>query len=422
MIEQIVDLHIHSKYARACSPQLELLAIAKACEQKGIQIVSTGDFTHPKWMEHIEDNLAEIGTSGLLELRDKSSLTKFILGTEISVVYKHTGATRRLHLLVFAPSLATARQFIEALEGRGVNLRSDGRPIMGISAKEIVAICMSIDSRMMVIPAHAWTPWYAVFGSKSGYNNLEECFEELTPEIFAIETGLSSDPTMNHRVRQLDNIALISNSDAHSLDKLGREANVFGFESEKEISYNEIRRILKTGDRKKFLYTIEFYPEEGMYHFDGHRDCGISLSPEQTKKAKGICAKCKKKLTIGVLYRVNELADRAEKDKSNNFVPHKYCVPLKEIIASAFVVGVGSKRVEAEYDRLIKSIGSEFFILLYADAKKIDAVVSDKKITLGIQNVREEKVTATPGYDGIYGKIDVLAGIKYTGAKQSTLL
>ena len=432
MIEQITDLHIHSKYARACSKELELPAIAKACEQKGIQIVSTGDFTHPLWFKNIENELEEVGKSGLFRLRRDLSpalssaeerganKTWFILGTEITVVYKHKDATRRLHLLIYAPSLAAARQFNQALEGRGANIHSDGRPIMGIPAKEIVTICKAIDPAMMVIPAHAWTPWFAVFGSKSGYNSLEECFEDLTPKIFAIETGLSSDPTMNRRLSALDNITLISNSDAHSLPNLGREANVFGFESEKEITYAEIRRILKEGDRKKFLYTIEFYPEEGMYHFDGHRDCGVSLSPEQTKRVKGICPKCKKKLTIGVLYRVDELADRAEIPKK--FIPHKYIVPLREIIAASFDVGVGSKKVAAEYARLLSALGSEFYILLQADSVKIEAAASSKNIALGIQNVRENKVIPTPGYDGVYGRVDVFAGAKYEGPKQSVFL
>lgn len=422
MIEKILDLHIHSKYARACSKELTLPAIAEACVRKGIQIVSTGDFTHPLWSKSIEEELEEVGTSGLFRLKEGSSPTRFIIGAEISVVYKHAGAVRRLHLLIYAPSLMAARQFIGALEERGANLKADGRPIMGIPAKEIVAICQAIDPAMMVIPAHAWTPWFAVFGSKSGYNSLEECFEELTPAIFAIETGLSSDPPMNRRLSALDNITLISNSDAHSLGNLGREANVFGFENEEEITYAEIRRVLKEGDRKFFLYTIEFYPEEGMYHFDGHRDCGVSFSPEQTKRAKGICPKCKKKLTIGVLYRVNELADRADKAVAEKFIPHQYIVPLREIIAAVFGVGVGSKKVAAEHNRLLSLLGSEFFILLQAEISKIEDAASNKNIALGIQNVRRNKVIPTPGYDGVYGKVDVFSGIKYGGPKQSTLL
>lgn len=418
MLEQILDLHIHSKYARACSPQLELPTIAKACERKGIQIVSTGDFTHPLWFKSIEDELEEIGASGLLRLKDGSSPTRFVIGTEISVVYKHKDKTRRLHLLIYAPNLSAARAFIAALEERGVNLKSDGRPIMGLAAQEIVKICLSIDPRMMVIPAHAWTPWFAVFGSKSGYDSLEECFESYTPQIFAIETGLSSDPPMNHRLSALDSIVLISNSDAHSLENLGREANVMQFENEAAVSYDEIRRILKERDATKFLYTIEFYPEEGMYHFDGHRDCRVSLSPEQTKKLKGICPVCKKPLTIGVLYRVESLADRSADKIPASFIPHRNIVPLREIIASCFGVGKGSKKVAAEYDHLLTVLGSEFFILLHAEIATIAQAASDKNIALGIQNVRENKVIPVPGYDGVYGTVDAFPGVKYKGPKQ----
>src|SRR3989339_1456027 len=339
MIKQIIDLHIHSKYSRACSPELELPKIALACQQKGIDIVATGDFTHPVWFQHIKDYLEEI-KPGIYELKSKSvesyklqdlsyekKKTKFILSTEIACIYKHRDKCRRLHLVILAPSIECVEKFNNELEKRGVNLKSDGRPIMGLSAKEVLKIMFSIDERMMMIPAHAWTPWFAVFGSKSGYDSLEECFEELTPHIRAIETGLSSDPTMNHRLSQLDNITLVSNSDAHSLDKLGREANVFQFQDEKCITYLEIKKIIETGDKKKFLYTIEFYPEEGMYHFDGHRLCKVCLTPKQTKKEKFICPKCKKKLTVGVLHRVDDLADREEKkNQTEKFILHKNIV------------------------------------------------------------------------------------------------
>lgn len=433
MIEQILDLHTHSRYARACSPQLTLANIAKACEEKGIQIVSTGDFTHPQWFASIEQELEEIGETGLFQLkRDLSltlssaeareaSVTKFIIGAEISCVYKHREKTRRLHLLIYAPSIVAAQAFNTTLEGRGANIHSDGRPIMGINAKEIVQICKNIDERMMVIPAHAWTPWFAVFGSKSGYDSLEECFEELAPEIFAIETGLSSDPTMNRRLKSLDHITLVSNSDAHSLGNLGREANVFQFSSEADITYDEVRRILKTGDKKKFLYTIEFYPEEGMYHFDGHRDCKVNLAPTATKKLKGICPVCKRPLTIGVLYRVDSLADRSEAKIPDTFIPHRYAVPLREIVAKSFDVGVGSKRVANEYQNLLQKLGSEFSILLHLPIAQIEKAASDLSIPLGIKNMREGKLTVTPGYDGVYGVVDLFSGKKHAGPKQSRL-
>ncbi|MSU75121.1 MAG: DNA helicase UvrD [Candidatus Magasanikbacteria bacterium] len=466
-MEVVADLHIHSKYARACSPLLELPAIAKACGEKGVGIVSTGDFTHPKWMEHLEENLEEIGKSGLYQLssrpqegslaqshiilseaknlvgqsneldsfgaslRTGSSLrlrmtmstpVRFIVGTEISCIYKHKEKVRRLHLLIYAPNLAVAKRFNQALLDYGANLHADGRPIIGITGKEIVKMCLDIDPRMMVIPAHAWTPWFAVFGSKSGYDSLEECFEELTPEIFAIETGLSSDPPMNRRLTNLDNITLVSNSDAHSLDNLGREANVFAFENEKDITYDEIRRILKTGDKKKFLYTIEFYPEEGMYHYDGHRDCKFSCTPAETKRNKGICPVCKKKVTVGVLYRVDELSDRSE-DKiiQENFIPHKYIVPLREIISACLGVGKKSKAVEVEYRRLVPALGNEFEILLYKDIQDIEQAVNDKNIALGIQHMRAGKVKIVPGFDGQYGVVDPFPLSKPAGTKQPRL-
>jgi uncharacterized protein (TIGR00375 family) len=422
MIEKIIDLHVHSKYSRACSKNLELPLIASACEKKGIDIVSTGDFTHPLWFKHSEENLVE-DTEGIYKLKDSESKTRFILGTEISCIYKHKDKTRRLHLLLFAPNLEVVKKFNTVLETRGVNIRSDGRPIMGLSGKEILNICLEIDERMMVIPAHAWTPWFAVFGSKSGYDSLEDCFEELTPYIKVIETGLSSDPPMNHRLSRLDNITLISNSDAHGLDNLGREANVFGFNSEEEITYDEIRRIMYEGDKQKFLYTIEFYPEEGKYHVDGHVACGVKLEPIETKKEKGLCPKCKKPLTIGVLHRVDDLADRSLSEiPQPEFIPHKYIVPLREIIAQIFEVGVSSKKVMAEYEHLLLTIGSEFYILLHASLEDIAKQASDPQVALAIQNMRTGNVSMEPGYDGIFGTVDVLGGRRIPKPTQTQLL
>lgn len=396
-------------YARACSPLLELPAIANACEQKGINICATGDFTHPAWFKHIQTELKEIKDTGLYELKNHQSATKFILATEISCVYKHKEKVRRVHLMLIAPSIEAVKQFDTFLTKRGVNLHSDGRPIMGLSAKEILQIILAIDPRFVMIPAHAWTPWFAVFGSKSGYDSLEECFEELTPHIFAIETGLSSDPVMNRRLKQLDNIALVSNSDAHSLDNLGREANVFAFGKESDITFDGLMNCIKSNDKSRFLYTIEFYPEEGMYYADGHRACNVSMLPKETKKNKKICPKCKKELTIGVLYRVDSLADRVEKEiPSENFIPHKYIVPLREIIAEAFGVGVKSKKVEIEYKKMITAIGNDFYILLDASLNEIKKFVSDKNILTGIANMRAGKVKKVPGFDGEYGKIKTI--------------
>jgi len=425
MLEKIIDLHIHSKYSRACSGQLELPKIATACVQKGVDICATGDYTHPGWFAHIKEALEEVEKSGLYKLKNatgKEANIRFILSTEVSCIYKHKDKTRRLHHVILAPNISAVEKLIQELEKRHINIHSDGRPIMGLKSKELLQILLDIDLRFFLIPAHAWTPWFAIFGSKSGYDSIEECFEELAPHIRAIETGLSSDPTMNHRLSALDNITLVSNSDAHSLDKIGREANVFGFEKETDISYDEIIKIIKTGDRKRFLYTIEFYPEEGKYHADGHLSCEVCLLPNETKKLHKICPRCKKELTIGVLSRIDDLADRTEKEiKPEKFIPHKYIVPLREVIASIFEVGPSSKKVAREYDNLIKNLGSEFFILLKADINKIEQVANDKNIALAITNMRAGKVQVSPGYDGKFGLVKVIFDKKFKPA-QSRLI
>lgn len=407
MHKKILDLHIHSKYSRACSRDLELPQIAAACDKKGINICATGDFTHPMWLSHIKDSLAE-DNQGLFKLKNSLSESRFILSTEVSCIYKHKDATRRLHLVILAPNIGAVEKFNCALEGRGANLRSDGRPILGMSGKAILEMLLGIDDRFMLIPAHAWTPWFSIFGSKSGYDKIEDCFEELTPHVRALETGLSSDPTMNHLWSALDNYTLISNSDAHSLNKLGREANVMAFENEAEISFDEITRILKEGDRKKFLFTIEFFPEEGKYHYDGHAACRICFSPAETKKENFLCPKCKKKLTVGVLHRVMELSDREEKNiPADKFIPHRYLVPLSEIVGFVFKVGDKSKKVQTECDRLIKKFGSEFNLLLDAAIDEIKKEASESGIALAIGNIRQGKIKIFPGYDGIFGKIDL---------------
>lgn len=406
MLKKIIDLHIHSKYSRACSKDLELPKIAKACETKGIDIVVTGDFTHPGWFKHMEEMLVE-DTAGIYKLKDNSSKTRFIIGTEVASIRKHKDKTRRIHLLLFTPNLATAQKFNEKLENDGFNLHSDGRPILGLTSKEILGVMLGIDERMVMIPAHAWTPWFGIFGSKGGYDTLEEAFEELTPNIFAIETGLSSDPAMNWRLSKLDNITLVSNSDAHSLQKLGREANVLEFDNDSSVTYDEIIRVLREKDRKKFKYTIEFYPEEGKYHYDGHRDCKFICSPEETKKLKGICPKCKRLLTIGVMNRVFELADRTDEEaQSIKSIPYKSLVPLIEIISSVFEVGTASKRVQEMYQVMTEKIGNEFDILLNAPLQKIQGV-SSKEIANAIDRVRKGNISILPGYDGEFGVVKV---------------
>jgi len=444
-MRQILDLHIHSKYSRACSRDLDLPNIARVCAILGIDIVATGDFTHPLWFKHIKESLEEcqegvyklkekfLCPEGIDELKEKPFLDpsfqgggrgksiKFILGTELSCIKKHKDKTRRIHVCIYAPNIKVVEKFNQKLESLGFNLKSDGRPILGLTVKELLTIMLGVDSRMQMIPAHAWTPWFAIFGSKGGYDSLDEAFEELTPHIHAIETGLSSDPAMNWRLSKLDNITLISNSDAHSTSKLGREANVFEFENEKEITYTEIFRIINEGDRKKFKYTIEFYPEEGKYHADGCANCHFSCTPVETKRLKGICPKCKRKFTVGVLSRIEELADRNGKEikEITNKISYKSLVPLPEIIADVFSCGVNTKKVKVVYDNLIENLGAEFDILLDVSLNDIEKF-SNADIAGAVKRVRAGNIYVVPGYDGIFGTVKVFTNNNNT-IKQTKL-
>jgi uncharacterized protein (TIGR00375 family) len=406
-LEMILDLHTHSRYSRACSKDLTIPLIAKTCEIRGIDIVSAGDFTHPAWFNHLKETLVETAP-GIYQLRDNESKTKFILGTEVASIKKDGDRLRRVHHLLFAPSLESVEKFNKKLVELGCNIRSDGRPILGLTSRQILETLLEIDERMFMVPAHAWTPWFGIFGSKGGYDSLNEAFGDLTPYIRAIETGLSSDPLMNWRVPMVDGLTLISNSDAHSAAKLGREANVFAFADNSDITYDEIRRIIQSGDKQKFLYTIEFYPEEGMYHLDGHRDCGFSCAPSETKKYDNLCPRCGKVMTLGVLHRIDALATRTEEEaRKGDRVPYKSLVPLIEIIAAVCGVGVHSKRVQSSYHDLIKKFGNEFAILLHVDSARI-AQEASPEIAHAIQRVRTGAITIKPGYDGAYGVVTII--------------
>jgi len=394
-MKQVLDLHIHSKYSRACSPKLTLENIAKTCEVKGVDIISTGDFTHPLWFKEIDSKLEEINNSGLYKLKNSDLKTKFILGTEVSLVYKDKGKTRRIHLVLHAPNIQAVRDLNDKLADR-FNLRSDGRPILGISAPKFCALCFSVSKDFLIYPAHIWTPWYSVFGSKSGFDSLSDCFDEYTDKIYAIETGLSSDPEMNWRLSALDNLSVLSSSDAHSLDNLGREATVMNFDG--EVTYQKIYSNIK--NQKNIELTLEFYPEEGMYHFDGHRDCNFSCAPSKNL----LCPVCHKPLTIGVASRVEVLADRSLGKKSPKAVPFKKIIELDKIIAE--VLGVKSrqsKKVKEEYNRLISSFGSELFILLELDLKKIKS----HRLAEAISKMRLGDLEIKPGFDGQYGQIKI---------------
>jgi DNA helicase II / ATP-dependent DNA helicase PcrA len=461
-MKQILDLHIHSKYSRACSPQLTLANIDATCRTKGIDVVATGDFTYPLWFKSIKEELEEVEDGGLYRLRSGTtvthpalqpslslrrtcraplshlriasageargdSLVKFILSTEVALIYKDGGPhARRIHLVVMAPNIAAAEKLNNYLDKK-FNIRSDGRPILGMSAPDLVKICLDIHPQFLIYPAHIWTPWFSVFGSKSGFDKMEECFREQTKNIYAYETGLSSDPEMNWRLSALDDLTLLSNSDAHSLANLGRECNVFDLQ---DFSYEEIYGIIKNKDIKKIEKTIEFYPEEGMYHFDGHSSCGISFTPAETKKHQGICPVCKKPLVIGVLNRVEELADRPPSTSlraGEEFRPKKSysyikLVELDKIIAEA--LGVKSRtstKVKNEYDKLINNFGPELFILMDLPLKEMESKVNPLIIE-GIKRVREGKLSIKPGFDGQYGEIRIFSEKEKAVGKAQTKL
>ncbi len=399
----ITDFHLHSKWSRACSKELTIRNIAKFCERKGIQFVGTSDFTHPAWRKEIGQELEEVA-SGTFALKGGGSPTRFLLATEISCIYKRHGKTRRVHNLVLLSSLAAVDALIARLNQRGCNLKSDGRPIIGLDSEDLLKMVLDIDARGMLIPAHAWTPWFAVFGSQSGFDSLQECFGDFTKHIPAIETGLSSDPKMNWRLSQLDPVFLVSNSDAHSLDKLGREANVFEMS---EPRYDELRDILVQHDEKRFIETIEFFPEEGKYHVDGHRACRFWCLPEETKKIKGVCPKCGKPLVIGVLNRIDAIADRpVDPPQPPRSVPFRSIIPLQEIVANVLDLGVGAKAVKRELDLLLADRRSEFAVLLDIPENEL-ARITSPEIVEGICRVRAGRVKIQPGYDGEFGVISV---------------
>ncbi len=401
----IADLHIHSKYSRATSKEMEIEALAKWAELKGIDLLATADFTHPTYFAELKKNLEPEGNGLFVLKKDKSASggknVHFILSTEVNNIYHQGGRLRKIHNVIFAPSFEIVEKINKCLSPLG-KLHSDGRPTFTFPAKDLIKMILGISDECLFVPAHAWTPWFSLFGANSGFDSIEECFGEYSKYIYAIETGLSSDPRMNWRLSRLDNITLISNSDAHSPLKLGREANVFDC----ELSYDEIIKAIKNKDKKRFLFTIEFFPEEGKYHFDGHRNCGVLSSPSETKKNKGLCPVCHRKLTVGVLNRVEQLADRPEGFVPDNAIPYKNLIPLMEIIAEALGQGTETKGVENEYKRMIQAFGSEFKILLDLPAEELSKNASPK-IVEGIKRVREGNLNIIPGYDGVYGKISI---------------
>jgi uncharacterized protein (TIGR00375 family) len=404
----IADLHIHSKHSRATSKDMSPEAIWKWAQIKGIRVVGTGDITHPGWLKELSEKIEPTG-NGLFKLKEEyepngvpescKGEVSFILSAEISSIYRKNDKTRKVHSLILVPDFSDAARINLVLSRIG-NLNADGRPILGLDALELLKIVMDVSPSAVFIPAHAWTPHFSVFGAVSGFDSLEECFEDHATSIYAIETGLSSDPAMNWRLSALDNITLVSNSDAHSPAKMGREANIFN----SDISYQSIMNALKT--RQGFLGTIEFFPEEGKYHYDGHRTCGMSLSPEETIRQGYLCPKCGKRVTVGVLHRVEKLADRPSGYKPKGAPPYYSLIPLAEVIAETIGVGVASKAVDREFQRLIRGLGNEFSILMDAPIHDIEQV-SSRLIGEGIDRMRSGNIYVAPGYDGEYGKIKI---------------
>lgn len=409
----IADFHVHSKYSRATSRDMSPESIWRWAQLKGINVIGTGDFTHPQWFKELREKLEPAG-NGLfllkkgLPLNDVYSSCRadvfFILTAEISCIYSKNGKTRKVHSVLVARDFADAERINSALSKIG-NLKADGRPILGLDAKKLLKITLDASPDGLFIPAHAWTPHFSVFGAVSGFDSLAECFEELVPNIYAIETGLSSDPAMNWRLSALDNITLVSNSDAHSPAKLGREANIL----DTDISYKALVDAVKT--RKGFKGTIEFFPEEGKYHNDGHRLCDVSLTPSETIRHNYLCPVCGKKVTVGVMHRVEKLADRKEGFKPKGSPIFHPIIPLPEIIGEAFKVGSGSKKVDAEFQKLLGTLGNEFKILMDAPLKEIEATASPI-VAEGISRMRSGKVHIVPGFDGEYGKVKIFEAIE----------
>jgi uncharacterized protein (TIGR00375 family) len=379
---------------------MNVVDIAKWADKKGIGIIASGDFQHPAYLGELKNKLKE-SDPGLYRIKDGRTEARVILSTEISNIYKQDGKVRKIHTLIIMPTLKDAEGFSKLLSEKG-NTASDGRPIFGFSVRDLVKYTLDITPDAMIIPAHAWTPWFSIFGSKSGFDSIEECFGPEAKYIHAIETGLSSDPSANWRISALDNITLVSNSDAHSPSKIGREANVFDC----KMDYYEIKDIIEKKDKKRFKYTIEFFPEEGKYHYDGHRLCNISYHPREALAKKNRCPVCFKPLTLGVLHRIEELADRPWNFVPENAIPQKHMIQLQEIISDCYEVAPSSKKVQKEYERMLVKGGAEFEILI--DRTKEELMeITDEKIARAILRVREEKVNVIPGYDGEFGKISI---------------
>ena len=408
LMKMIADLHIHSRFSMATSKEGTPENLDFWARKKGISLIGTGDFTHPVWREELKERLVSEG-NGLYRLRDAyvkeesrkfpGEGTRFVVSGEISSIYKKNGKTRKVHNVILLPGLEAADAMAQRLEKIG-NIHSDGRPILGLDSHDLLEMMLDVCPEGILIPAHIWTPHFSVLGAKSGFDSVEECFEELAPYIHALETGLSSDPAMNWRISKLDRYQLVSNSDAHSPSKLGREANLLDI----DCSYEGLYRAIQTGEGLEG--TVEFFPEEGKYHFDGHRKCGVSLSPVEAERLGGICPVCGKKLTMGVDHRVEQLADRAEGFVKKDGKKYVSLVPLPEVISACMGYSTASKKVQGCFEQMIQTLGTEFDILRNVPSEDIKSCAGER-IAEGIENVRTGNVKRIPGYDGEYGKIEL---------------
>jgi len=400
----IADLHIHGRYSRATSEKMCVEEIARFARVKGLNLVGTGDFTHPKWLKELQKTLVQEQDTGLYKVaRNQESLLYFMMTTEVSTIFTYENEAKKVHHVILAPNLETAVQINDRLSKYG-ELTVDGRPTLNMDAPHLVEEVMTISRENMVFPAHAWTPWFSIFGAFSGFDSVEECYQDMTKHIHALETGLSSDPPMNWRLSKLDKFVLVSNSDSHSFWpwRIGREANAFEL---KKPSYNEVVDAIRSKDTKRFKFTIETDPAYGKYHWTGHRNCHVSLSPQEAIKLGNVCPVCRRKLTKGVEQRVEELADRPAGFKPRDTVGFMHLLPLSEIIATVLdIESPSTQQVWSVYNLLVQKFGNEYTVLIDAPKEALSSVANDT-IAEAVIRVREGRVKIVPGYDGVYGQL-----------------
>lgn len=421
-MEFVTDLHLHSKYSRAVSKEMNLQNMALWASKKGLDILSTSDWTHPLWMREIRQELVEV-EEGLYKLKNiKEAKTRFLLSVEVSSIYSQNGRVHRIHNLIFSPSIETSQKISNELIKRGCNLSSDGRPIIGLSSISLAELVFTIDEKAMIIPCHIWTPWFSLYGANSGFDSIKECFGDYSKYIYGVETGLSSDPYMNWQIKDLEDKTILSFSDAHSLPKMGREATVFKSLNGK-ISYKEITDAIKKKSKNtEIFYTIEFYPEEGKYHYSGHRNCNFVQDTIQTKANGNICPICNRSLTPGVMHRVEELAKTTNFSKEISKInpngvkwiinsktkqpPFIKLVPLNEIIAESLGSSVSSLKVISMFNELCREFGSEINVLLRASIEDIKSKAGER-VAEGVEKVRKGNIVILPGFDGQYGIVKI---------------